>query len=221
MSDFTAIDRCSANDNRVELRQARSKRAIDLIVASLALVILAPLLLVVAALVAADGGPVLFRHPRVGRNGVPFQCLKFRTMVPKAEIVLRSLLESDPKARREWEANFKLKNDPRITRIGRFLRRSSIDELPQLINVLKGDMALVGPRPIVREEVHRYGAGIDFYYRCRPGITGAWQVSGRNDTSYVQRVRLDLEYARNISLKQDIRILMKTAKVVVLGLGAY
>jgi len=142
-------------------------------------------------------------------------------MVVDADVALARLLESDPEARAEWERDFKLRNDPRITRIGRFLRKSSLDELPQLFNVLKGEMSLVGPRPIVAEEVERYGSAFHDYTSCRPGITGLWQVSGRNDMDYVTRVALDREYARGWSLRGDIAILVRTALVVVRGRGAY
>jgi lipopolysaccharide/colanic/teichoic acid biosynthesis glycosyltransferase len=202
-------------------RHFRMKRAIDIVLASLLLVFFAPLLLLTAAIVTLDGGSVFFLHRRVGRGGVMFSCIKFRTMVPDAQKVLDSVLRSDPAARREWDSSFKLRRDPRITRVGRFLRQSSLDELPQLFNVLRGDMALVGPRPIVEAEVGRYGPDIDYYYRCRPGITGPWQVSGRSDQNYGQRVRLDVEYAKRPSLKNDFIILAKTAKVVIRGVGAY
>ena len=199
----------------------RIKRAMDIVIAGLLLIFFGPLLLLTAAIVTLDGGPIFFLHRRVGKGGVLFSCMKFRTMVPDAQNALESLLESDPVAQREWASNFKLKRDPRVTRVGRFLRQSSLDELPQLINVLRGDMALVGPRPIVAAEVGRYGPDIDYYYRCRPGITGPWQVSGRSDQSYRQRVRLDVEYAKRPSLKNDFIILAKTAKVVISGMGAY
>jgi lipopolysaccharide/colanic/teichoic acid biosynthesis glycosyltransferase len=202
-------------------RHLRIKRAMDIVVATLLLIFFGPLLLLTAAIVTLDGGPVFFLHRRVGRGGVLFSCIKFRTMVPDAQNVLESLLESDPVAQREWASNFKLKRDPRVTRVGRFLRQSSLDELPQLINVLRGDMALVGPRPIVAAEVGRYGPDIGYYYRCRPGITGPWQVSGRSDQNYRYRVRLDVEYAKQPSLKNDFIILAKTAKVVISGMGAY
>ena len=197
------------------------KRGMDLMLALMLLIFLAPLLILIALAVAWDGGPVLFRHRRIGRKGKTFDCIKFRTMVPNAAQVLDVLLESNPAARSEWERDFKLRDDPRITRVGKLLRRSSFDELPQLINVARGEMALVGPRPIVRDEIGRYGAAIQFYYHCRPGITGLWQVSGRNDASYADRVRLDVEYARRASVRRDLSILAKTAVTVLRGQGAY
>jgi undecaprenyl-phosphate galactose phosphotransferase len=150
-----------------------------------------------------------------------FGCLKFRTMVPDADGVLRRLLEDDPRARAEWESDFKLKDDPRITPIGAFLRRTSLDELPQLWNVLKGEMSLVGPRPIIEEELERYGDQVGYYLETRPGITGLWQISGRNDTGYEDRVALDSWYVRNWSLWYDLVILVKTINVVLQHKGAY
>jgi Undecaprenyl-phosphate galactose phosphotransferase WbaP len=197
------------------------KRSLDLAVALILLIALLPLLLMIAAAVARDGGPVFFRHRRIGRDGRSFDCIKFRTMVPNAGPVLAALLAADEASRREWDTYFKLKKDPRITPIGKLLRKSSFDELPQLINVVKGEMSLVGPRPIVREEISRYGAAIQSYYRCRPGITGLWQISGRNNASYDERVRLDVEYARRYSVRRDLKILAKTAVTVLRGQGAY
>ena len=198
-----------------------SKRVFDLLVAALLLVALSPMLVIISLLARLDGGPAIFGHRRVGAHGETFVCWKFRTMVPNADQVLARVLASDPAAQAEWERDFKLRNDPRITRIGRMLRATSLDELPQLFNVLKGEMSLVGPRPIVAREIARYGAAFHDYVRCRPGITGAWQVSGRNDIDYRNRVRLDQEYARSWSFRKDGRILWLTAFVVIQGRGAY
>ncbi|MBW8269872.1 sugar transferase [Caldovatus sp. SYSU G05006] len=198
------------------------KRALDVAGAAALLVVLAVPLAVIALLVRADGGPVLFAHRRVGKGGVPFNCLKFRTMVPDAEARLAALLEADPEARAEWEATRKLRRDPRITWIGRFLRASSLDELPQLVNVLRGEMSLVGPRPVPAAELAAcYGAAAEHYRSVRPGITGPWQVSGRNDTSYAHRVALDVAYATRPSLREDLRILLRTPAAVLLRRGAY
>ena len=197
------------------------KRAVDLIVATALLALIAPALLMISFLVRLDGGPALFRHRRIGRGGHSFLCLKFRTMRVDAEQILHDLLDRDPEARKEWDRDFKLRDDPRITRLGRILRRTSIDELPQLINVLKGEMSLVGPRPIVEAEIPRYGGAITFYLRCRPGITGLWQVTGRNNTSYTERVTLDVEYERDISVWRDCHILAKTVIIVLTRNGAY
>ena len=202
-------------------RNKRRKRVLDVVGAALLIVFCSPVFLIVALLVACDGGPALFRHQRIGRGGVPFRCLKFRSMVLESERVLQEFLVANPAAQREWKQDFKLRDDPRITTVGRFLRKTSLDELPQLFNVLRGEMSLVGPRPIVAAEVARYGRDIAHYYHCRPGITGLWQVSGRNDMGYAQRVLLDVEYAARCSLRRDIAILARTARVVLLGVGAY
>ncbi|AIO37690.1 sugar transferase [Burkholderia sp. AU19243] len=197
------------------------KRTFDLAGASLLLVMLAPVLLGIAWLVRRDGGPAIFGHERVGRDGRRFKCLKFRSMVTNADAVLKALLERDADARAEWDREFKLKHDVRITPIGRLLRKTSLDELPQLLNVLKGDMSLVGPRPIVEAELERYGADLRYYLMAKPGMTGLWQVSGRNDTDYATRVSLDVRYVREWSLRRDIGILFRTITVVVRGSGAY
>jgi Undecaprenyl-phosphate galactose phosphotransferase WbaP len=197
------------------------KRTVDVCGASTLLVVLFPILVVIAIIVMSDRGTIVFGHPRIGRNGRTFQCLKFRSMVRNADKVLESLLANDPQAREEWNRDFKLKNDIRITPVGRVLRRTSLDELPQLWNVLRGDMSLVGPRPIVRQELARYGSDVDYYLMLKPGITGLWQVSGRNNVDYPTRVSLDVRYAMNRSLALDILILLKTVKVVLEKDGAY
>jgi Undecaprenyl-phosphate galactose phosphotransferase WbaP len=196
------------------------KAAFDQFVAVILLALLAPLLAVLSVLLRLDGGPALFRHRRIGAAGCTFGCFKFRTMVTDADRVLQRVLAEDPAAAEEWAATQKLRDDPRVTRLGRFLRRSSLDELPQLFNVLRGEMSLVGPRPIVQAEIARYGDDIDFYYETKPGLTGLWQVSGRSDTSYARRVRLDVWYVRNWTLWHDIAILLKTIPAVFLQRGA-
>ncbi|MEM6906394.1 MAG: sugar transferase, partial [Pseudomonadota bacterium] len=204
------------------------KRLFDFAAAGVITVMLAPLLVAVAALLSLERGPVLFSQLRVGRKGRLFRCYKFRTMRPDAEAVLQQLLTEDPAARAEWTTYQKLRNDPRITPIGNFLRKTSLDELPQLLNVLKGDMSLVGPRPIVAPDVPGYpsdlayfeSSEIAYYMRCTPGITGLWQVSGRNATTHDERIRLDRWYARNWSFWLDIVILFKTVRVVLMGRGS-
>ena len=197
-------------------------RALDIIVSILALIFLAPLLIFVAvAVYVTDPGPIFFAHRRIGRNGQAFPCLKFRSMVIDADRRLSELLSMDSHARFEWEQDHKLRNDPRITAIGAFLRRSSIDELPQLMNVLRGEMSIVGPRPIVEDEIVRYGRKFKMYCRVRPGITGLWQVSGRNDISYRRRVACDVIYARSKSLKFDLRIILMTLPAVLHAKGSY
>lgn len=197
------------------------KRSFDVVVSATALLALSPVMLWAAFRVTHDGGPAFFGHPRIGRNGRIFKCLKFRSMIINSQEVLAQHLAANPEARAEWEADHKLKNDPRVTKFGDFLRRSSLDELPQLINVLKGDMSLVGPRPIVTAEIEKYEGDIAHYYRVRPGITGLWQVSGRNDVTYEQRVRMDSWYVRNWSLWHDVAILAKTIPALLKRSGAY
>jgi lipopolysaccharide/colanic/teichoic acid biosynthesis glycosyltransferase len=199
-----------------------AKRALDIIGAGVGLMLLAPFFLIVALMVRADGGPAFFAHQRVGRGGKLFGCLKFRSMVVDSQARLEALLANDPAARAEWEATRKLKNDPRITRIGRFLRSTSLDELPQLINVLLGEMSLVGPRPVQEAEIDRYyGASAAHYMAVRPGITGLWQVSGRSETSYESRVALDVSYVSRPSLLADLSILLRTPVAVVSRRGAH
>ena len=197
------------------------KRFVDIVVACLAIILLAPLSSVIAAIIVADGGKVFFGHERVGLNGRPFKCLKFRSMKLNSQELLTELLATDDEARAEWNEHYKLKNDPRITWFGNFIRRSSIDELPQLINVLKGDMSLVGPRPVMAEELQRYGEHASEFLSVKPGVTGLWQVSGRNDLDYEQRVALDIEYVRNHNMLMDMSILTRTVWVVLDRKGAY
>lgn len=197
-------------------------RALDLLIATVALVFVAPLMLAVAiAIKLQDGGPVLFGHRRIGYGGRSFKCWKFRSMVVDADTRLKALLEVSPEARQEWEESHKLRKDPRITGFGRFLRVSSLDELPQLLNVLQGEMSLVGPRPIVTSEVVRYGRWFRHYVSVRPGITGLWQISGRSDVSYAERVAMDVLYARNVSWSLYVKILIGTVPAVLTRTGSY
>jgi Undecaprenyl-phosphate galactose phosphotransferase WbaP len=198
-----------------------AKRAFDIAGAVFLGLLFAPLVLAIITLIRIEGQPVLFWHKRIGRNGRPFHCLKFRTMVRNAEQVLRHLLNEHPEMRDEWTKNFKLRNDPRITRTGRVLRLTSLDELPQLWNVLRGEMSLVGPRPIVRAELLRYGRNATRYLAVKPGLTGLWQVKGRSDTSYRRRVAMDKFYVRNQSMMLDIYILAATPAAVLRRNGAY
>jgi Undecaprenyl-phosphate galactose phosphotransferase WbaP len=197
------------------------KRAFDVVVSALSLLLLSPLFAYLILRIRLDHGPAFFAHQRIGLDGKPFPCYKFRTMVPNAAQVLERLLSENELARREWEDTYKLKDDPRVTRIGAFLRRTSLDELPQLWNVMIGHMSLVGPRPIVSAELERYGDDAFYYLEARPGITGVWQVSGRSDTDYEFRVYLDSWYVKNWSLWYDIVILIKTIRVVLTRTGAY
>ena len=200
------------------------KRAGDIGFSLLVLALGAPLLLLLAVLVKLSSkGSVFYCQRRIGRGYRGFGCLKLRTMRKDADRVLAQVLASDPELRAEFERDFKLKNDPRITPIGKFLRRSSLDELPQFINVLKGEMSVVGPRPIVWDELERYGRNMDQVLSVRPGLTGLWQVSGRNNLPYETRVKLDLFYARNRSFWLDLGIILRTIGVVLLPMdrGAY
>jgi exopolysaccharide production protein ExoY len=199
-----------------------SKRVVDIVLALSAIVLLAPLLVICFVLtVSTSPGPVLFRHRRVGFNGKHFDCLKFRTMVTDAPERLYQLLSSDPAAAAEWTANRKLRNDPRVTAIGAILRKSSLDELPQLFNVLRGEMSIVGPRPVTDEELERYASSIDAYLMCRPGITGLWQVSGRSKTTYDKRVACDTFYARSWSMALDAKIVIVTIPSLIVNDGAF
>ena len=198
------------------------KRIFDLTLTIVGGLMISPILLAIALAVAIDNrGHVIFAHKRVGAAGKKFPCYKFQTMIPDAEAKLKEYLAENPEARREWEETFKLTHDPRVTKLGNFLRRTSLDELPQLWNVIRGEMSLVGPRPIVQAEVVRYGKNIREYYMVLPGITGMWQVSGRSDTTYPERVAMDTWYVRNWSVWIDLMYLFKTVKAVFKGKGAY
>jgi exopolysaccharide production protein ExoY len=200
----------------------KSKRIFDVLIASITLIVFLPLFaFVVLLLKLTDPGPVIFRHIRVGQGGRRFACFKFRSMVLDSDKVLKTLLESDPAARKEWDRTQKLANDPRITPVGKFLRQSSLDELPQLINVIRGDMSLVGPRPIVPSELTRYGDKLSLYLQARPGITGIWQVSGRNDCGYDRRIEMDANYVRNWRFSTDFVILLRTLGAVLAQRGSY
>ncbi|WP_413481319.1 undecaprenyl-phosphate galactose phosphotransferase WbaP [Serratia proteamaculans] len=197
------------------------KRSFDIAGSISIILLLSPILAILAYLVSKDGGKAIYGHERVGRDGNKFKCLKFRSMVMNSQEVLKHLLENDPEARSEWDKDFKLKNDPRITRVGKFIRKTSLDELPQLFNVLKGEMSLVGPRPVIEKELERYAGDVDYYLMAKPGMTGLWQVSGRNDVDYDTRVYFDAWYVKNWSLWNDIAILFKTINVVLKRDGAY
>ena len=190
-----------------------------LALALLLLPLVAPAIFVLWLIARTDGGPGLYGHERIGRCGVTFKCWKIRTMVCDANERLLELLESDPEARAEWERDQKLQNDPRIIPFGSFMRRTSLDELPQIFNVLRGDMSFVGPRPVVQDELEKYGERKAVYTSIRPGITGLWQVSGRNSLSYSQRVMLDVRYSNDISFLNDIKLISLTPRSVALATG--
>lgn len=209
------------NNNLAKRSSRLLKRIMDIVGSISIIILLSPLLFVLYFLIKKDGGNAIYGHERIGFNGKPFKCLKFRSMVINSKEVLEELLANDPEARAEWEKDFKLKNDPRITKVGNFIRKTSLDELPQLFNVLKGEMSLVGPRPIIQEELERYREDVDYYLMAKPGMTGLWQVSGRNDVDYDTRVYFDSWYVKNWSLWNDIAILFKTVNVVLKRDGAY
>ena len=201
-----------------------AKRTFDVVFSLLVLILFSPVYLLLILLIAgSSSGPVFYVQERIGKNYQPFGCIKFRTMVANADEVLVELMATSPLLRQEYEDTFKLKQDPRITRIGRFLRLTSLDEFPQFWNVLKGDMSVVGPRPLVVEELPRYGRHIDKILTIRPGITGLWQVSGRNDIPYNRRIQIDLYYACFHNLLLDVWVIVKTVGVVIMprNNGAY
>ncbi|WP_320667112.1 sugar transferase [Prochlorococcus sp. MIT 1307] len=200
------------------------KRIGDVLFSLVALVITSPLFILLALLVKlSSAGPVFYIQERVGRNYSRFGCIKFRTMFAESDDLLSNLLDKSPELKKEFERDFKLREDPRITPIGKFLRRSSLDELPQLLNILRGQMSLVGPRPIVADEIPRYGDSMNKVLSVRPGLTGLWQVSGRNNLSYQRRVRLDLIYSTHRTILLDIRVIIRTFGVLLLprDRGAY
>lgn len=198
------------------------KYVFDMVLTIIGTICISPILICIAIWIYKDSpGPIIFKHMRVGKDGREFPCYKFRSMCVDAKEKLEELLQNDPEARAEWERDFKLKHDPRITKSGAFLRRTSLDELPQIFNVLKGEMSLVGPRPIIKDEMERYGNHIGDYLMVKPGIAGIWQCSGRSDVSYQERVQMDSWYVRNWSVWLDIMILWKTIEAVVAKKGAY
>lgn len=212
------------NKETLKLDRAFYKRAFDIIFASIILILFSPLYVILASLIAISSpGSIFYIQERVGADFRRFKCIKFRTMVQNADQVLESMLAKCPQTRQEFEDNFKLKDDPRITWIGKFLRLTSLDEFPQFWNVLKGDMSIVGPRPLVPEELPKYGSKMDKVLTIKPGITGLWQVSGRNDIPYPQRVQIDVYYVNHHNWLLDIWIILKTVGIVIFphNNGAY
>jgi exopolysaccharide production protein ExoY len=218
----TSADRPWADERARVVVGGGFKRAFDVGAALTAIMLLLPMFCLIAlAIKLWDRGPVFYRHRRIGLGGAAFDCLKFRSMVVNGEEVLSRHLAANSAAAREWEETRKLKDDPRITPLGVSMRKTSIDELPQLVNILKGEMSFVGPRPIVTAEVPKYGDAIDHYLSARPGLTGPWQVSGRNDVGYTARVALDRDYVEDWSFWRDVSIIAKTARVVIAARGCY
>jgi lipopolysaccharide/colanic/teichoic acid biosynthesis glycosyltransferase len=213
---------------RQRLARSRSrdntKRAFDIVFSMSVLIVCAPIYLALAmAIACTSSGSIFYIQERVGKNHKRFGCIKFRTMVPNADRLLDEMIAQSEDLRQEFSENFKLKEDPRITKIGKFLRITNLDEFPQFINVLKGEMSVVGPRPLVPEEIERYGLAIDRVLTIRPGVTGLWQVSGRNDIPYAQRIRIDVNYVKRRNFWLDLRIVIKTIHLTVISKnnGAY
>lgn len=205
------------------IKRKPSKRMFDLLFGSLiSLFFLPAILLIILAIRLTSPGKIVYSHERIGRGGKPFKCYKFRTMYADADARLQSLLDTDAELKQEWMTSRKLKNDPRVTTLGKFLRKSSLDELPQLWNVLKGDLSLVGPRPVVKDEVIQFmGDKATKILSIKPGLTGIWQVSGRSDTSYSKRLQLDEQYVDNHSLFLDLILILKTVPSLLFSRGAY
>ena len=200
------------------------KRFLDIVFSFLLIIFLIPIFLIIGAIIKINSkGPVLYTQKRIGKNNITFSCFKFRTMHPEANYLLKEILIKNPNFKNEFAETRKIINDPRITKIGKFLRFSSLDELPQIFNVLKGDMSLIGPRPIVKSEIKKYGNDFKKVFSNKPGISGLWQVSGRNKLSYSKRVELDIFYSENISFRLDIKIFIRTLLVILFpnGKGAF
>ncbi|AXT37023.1 sugar transferase (plasmid) [Phaeobacter sp. LSS9] len=226
MSDITNFDNLrspvgceQAAPRRIGLYAMIGKRLLDILLALILFPLLSPVIALLWMISRRDGGPGFFGHTRIGKDGTPFTCWKIRTMIQGAEDVLAEHLKTDAKAAQEWARDRKLSRDPRITGLGLFLRRSSLDELPQIWNVLRGDMSFVGPRPIVRCELSKYGSAAPIYLSQKPGITGLWQVSGRNDVSYEDRVSFDIDYLARRTFSFDIKLILLTGLSVIARTG--
>jgi Undecaprenyl-phosphate galactose phosphotransferase WbaP len=220
--DFGGVLGLATSNNLKMGWNLRIKRFIDLVIIIVGGILVLPFLLLIALLIKVTSpGPVLYRQRRLGANGKHFYVYKFRSMITGSQDRLRELLESDTELKKEWEKNHKLAKDPRVTKIGKFLRRTSIDEFPQLINILKGEMSLVGPRPIVEEEIEKYGDDYNRVFSIKPGLTGLWQISGRSDTDYESRISYDTYYLQSWSVWMDLWVLFMTFGAVLRGRGAY
>ncbi len=199
-------------------RYIKVKRILDCILATIALIILSPIYLIIAIAVKIDSkGPVFFKHTRIGKNGKIIKIYKYRTMVANAEELIKKFT---PEQMKEYKENFKLENDPRITKVGKFLRKTSLDELPQLLNIIQGDLALIGPRPVVKSELEKYGENTGKFLSVTPGLTGNWAASGRSNTTYEERMKMELWYVDNISFITDVKIFFKTIIAVIKKEGA-
>lgn len=218
-NETMSLEMTTVKNSLLEIKPYRYvKRTADVVISSLGLIFLAPLFIIVAILIKSESnGPVFFLHTRIGKNGKEFKLIKFRTMVMNAE---EQIKDFTPKQMKEFKENFKLKNDPRITKIGKFLRRTSLDELPQLLNILKGELSLIGPRPVVSEELEKYKENKGKFLSVTPGLTGYWAANGRSCTSYEQRMEMELYYVDNISCKLDIKVFFKTIVSILKKEGA-
>ena len=194
------------------------KRIIDVIISTIGLIVLSPIFLILAIIIKLDSkGPVFFAHTRYGKDGKKFKMYKFRTMYENAQDMINDFT---PEQMKEWKENFKLQDDPRITKVGKFLRKTSLDELPQIVNIIKGDLSIIGPRPVIEEELEKYGDNKDKFLSVSPGLTGYWQANGRSSTTYEQRMEMELYYIDNISPKLDVKIFFKTIESVIKKEGA-
>ncbi|MGO4166213.1 sugar transferase [Novosphingobium sp. YAF33] len=220
-SNFSSAIR-NEQPRAISVAESAAWRVFDLTISLLILAFMLPFLAVLSVMVfVSDPGPVFYRHNRIGHRGRYFQCLKFRTMKLDGDAILAAHLKVSPAARTEWDATRKLRSDPRVTPLGAVMRKLSLDEFPQLLNVLSGEMSLVGPRPIVEQEVQKYGSYFEHYCRVRPGLTGIWQTSGRSDTSYQQRVTMDVAYVGRKSVAFDLWLMAKTLPAVLAAKGSY
>ena len=201
-----------------KINYMRVKRVFDLVISTIGLIILSPIFLILAIIVKLDSkGPVFFAHTRYGKNGKKFKMYKFRTMYENAQDMINDFT---PEQMKEWKENFKLQDDPRITKVGKFLRKTSLDELPQIVNIIKGDLSIIGPRPVIEEELEKYGENKEKFLSVTPGLTGYWQANGRSSTTYEQRMEMELYYIDHISPKLDFKIFFKTIESVIKKEGA-
>ena len=220
VANIYALDNTTTNEGVLKRQSPYKyiKRMMDVILATIALVVLSPIFLIIAIAIKIESkGPVFFKHTRIGKNGKIIKLYKFRSMVINAEELIKSFT---PEQMKEYKENYKLTNDPRITKIGKFLRKTSLDELPQLFNIIKGDLSIIGPRPVVTDELKKYGTNTEKFLSVTPGLTGYWAANGRSCTSYEQRMQMELYYIDNLSLKMDIKVFFKTIEAVIKREGA-
>ena len=221
ISNIYALENTEVSNENILKRQSPYryiKRFMDVILATIALVVLSPIFLIIAIAIKIESkGPVFFKHARIGKNGKIIKLYKFRSMVMNAEKLIKSFT---PEQMKEYKENYKLTNDPRITKIGKFLRKTSLDELPQLLNIIKGDLSIIGPRPVITDELKKYGTNTEKFLSVTPGLTGYWAANGRSCTTYEQRMQMELYYIDNLSLKMDVKVFFKTIEAVIKREGA-